>query len=255
MTSSWLSWEFSAGRSFQKASAGNPKADFSWIGAKLTCGYDPAAQTNPSSPTFGSNCEGPNSPLQNPNNWGFADITTSSGITVHLNLTASDSYTKTYSRGSRRATFEVGGKVRNGHKFSEGTESVFDGWTASQYPLTQFQSTFSNSNCYEGAYFGGHFGPVSDFNLLQNYTLGKLGNFLDGYKTAQNDYPNRFNLIERISGGYLMNTVDFGKLRVMAGLRLEQTNMNTFEYNVTLYPAGSKNCPVPPAPAAVLQCR
>ena len=243
MTSSWFSWELSAGRSFQTASAGNPKADFSWIGAKLTCGYDPAAQTNPSSPTFGSNCEGPNSPLQNPNNWGFADITTSSGITVHLNLTASASYTKTYSLGSHRATFEVGGKVRNGHKFSEGTESVYDGWTASQYPLTQFQSTFSNSNYYDGAYFGGHFGPVSDFNLLQNYTLGKLGNFLDGYKTAQNDYPNKFNLIERISAGYLMNTVDFGKFRVMAGLRLEQTNMNTFGYNVTLYPAGSKNCP------------
>ena len=113
---------------------------------------------------------------------------------------------------------------------------MYDGWTASQYPLTQFQSTFSNSNYYDGAYFGGHFGPVSDFNLLQNYTLGKLGNFLDGYKTAQNDYPNRFNLIERISAGYLMNTIDFGKFRVMAGLRLEQTNMDTFGYNVTLYP-------------------
>ena len=66
---------------------------------------------------------------------------------------------------------------------------------------------------------------------------------MDGYKTAQNDYPNKFNLIERISAGYIMNTVDIGKLRIMAGLRLEHTLMNTFGYDVTLYPAGSKNCP------------
>jgi TonB-dependent receptor len=243
MNSSWISWELAAGRSFETAAAGNPKADFSWIGAKLTCGYDPAAQTNPSIPTFGSNCEGANSPLLNAGNWGFADITTSSGLTAHLNLTAAASYTRTYSLGGHRATFEVGGKVRNAHKFSEGTEAVYDGWTASKYPLNQFQSTFTNNDYYEGAYFGGHFAPVSDFNLLQNYTLSSLSNFLDGYKTAQNDYPNKFNLVERITAGYLMNTVDFGKLRVMAGLRFEGTNMDTFGYDVTLYPAGSKNCP------------
>jgi len=243
MGSSWISWELAAGRSFQTASAGNPKADFSYIGSKLTCGYDPAAQINPSVPIFGSNCEGPNSPLQNASNWGFADITTSSGISAHVNLTASGSYTKEYSLGGHRAIFEAGAKIRNGHKFSEGTETVYDGWTASKYPMTQFESTFTNNNYYEGAYFGGHYGPVSDFNLLKTYTLGNLANFVDGYKTAQNDYPNRFNLVERISAGYLMNTINFGKLRVMAGLRLERTNMDTFGYNVTLYPAGSTNCP------------
>jgi len=243
MNSSWLSWEVAAGRSFQTASAGNPKADFSWTGAKLTCGYDPAAQTNPNVPIFGSNCEGPNSPLLNASNWGFADITTSSGITAQLNLTASGSYTKAYSLGGHRATFEAGGKVRNGHKFSEGTETVYDGWTASKYPMTQFQSNFSNDNYYEGAYFGGHYGPVSDFRQLQTYTLNNLSNFVDGYKTAQNNYPNQFDLIERITAGYLMNTIDIGKLRVMAGLRFENTNMDTFGYNVTLYPPGSPNCP------------
>jgi TonB-dependent receptor len=243
MKSSWLSWELAAARSFQTASAGNPKADFSWIGPKLTCGYDPAAQTNPSTPTFGSNCEGPNSPLQTASNWGFLDITTSSGISAQVNLSASASYTKEYAIGGHHATFEAGGKVRNGHKFSEGTETVYDGWNASSYPLTQFQSTFTSTNYYQNAYFGGHYGPVSDFNLLKAFTLSSLSNFVDGFKTAQNDYPNRFNLIERISAGYLMNTVDIGRLRVTAGVRLERTLMNTAGYYVTLFPAGSKNCP------------
>jgi TonB-dependent receptor len=63
-SSSLLRWEVSAAYSYELDSAGNPKADFSWIGAKLTCGYDPTAQTNPLVPHFGSGCDAANSPLQ-----------------------------------------------------------------------------------------------------------------------------------------------------------------------------------------------
>jgi TonB-dependent receptor len=243
LSSSWFSWEIAGARSFQTAAAGNPKADFSWIGPKLTCGYDPAAQTNPNTPMFGNNCEGPNSPLEDADNWGFKDLTTSTGLTAQLNLSASVSYDKEYSLAGHRATLEVGAKVRNGHKFSEGTETVYDGWSASKYPMPQFESTFSNNNYYQDAYFGGHYGPVSDFNLIQNFTVNNLANYVDGYKTAQNDYPNKYDLIELISAGYIMNTVDIDKWRIMAGVRLEHTLMNTFGYDVTLYPAGSPNCP------------
>ncbi len=52
---------------------------------------------------------------------------------------------------------------------------MYDGWTAAKYPMTQFESTFTNNNYYEGAYFGGHYGPVSDFNLLKSYTLEQSG--------------------------------------------------------------------------------
>jgi len=38
--------ELSAARSYEVSSAGNPKADFSWIGPNVTCNYDPSAQTN-----------------------------------------------------------------------------------------------------------------------------------------------------------------------------------------------------------------
>ena len=60
--------------------------------------------------------------------------------------------------------------------------------------------------------------------------------------TAQNDSPNRWNLVERVGAGYFMNTIDMGKWKLMAGLRLEDTNTDR-ENRVTLYPAGSKNCP------------
>ena len=240
--SSLLTWEVSAARAFELDSAGNPKADFSWIGAKLTCGYSAAAQTDPTIPHFGSGCDGANSPLQVASNWGFKDITTSTGQSAQLNLTASGSYAMNYHAGSHYGIFEFGGKFRTGHKYQNATENVYDGWNAATYPMTQFLDSFSSNNYMNGSYFGGHYGPVSDFNKLQSYTIANLGSFLDGYKTAAASYPNIFNIIERISAGYIMNTMDFGKWHIVAGIRFEGTQMNSLGYNVTLYPAGSKNC-------------
>jgi TonB-dependent receptor len=245
LPSSLLSWEVSFARSYELDSAGNPKADFSWIGPKLTCGYDPTSQTDPLVPHFGSGCDAANSPLQNANNWGFKDITTSTGMSAQLNLTASASYSRNYRFGSHFGILEIGGKIRNGHKFQNATETVYDGWNAANYPMTQLQGDFSSTNYLNNYYFGGHFGPVSDFNKVQSFTLSSLANYEDGYKTASDTYPNIFDIVERISAGYIMNSMDFGHLHVVAGVRFEGTQMNTLGYNVTLYPAGSPLCTNP----------
>jgi TonB-dependent receptor len=237
-----FNWEVSASNSYELDSAGNPKADFSWLGSSLSCGYDPTAQTNPNVPHFGNNCDGPGSPLQVASNWGFKDITISKGKTDQTNLTGSASYATVYHLGSHFGSFEFGGKVRNAHKYQNSTETVYDGWKAANYPMTQFLSTFSSNNYQSGDYFGGHFGPVSAFTQIESYTLANLANYVDGYKTASDGYPNVFDTIERISAGYIMNTMDFGKLHVVAGVRFEGTQMDTLGYNVTLYPAGSPNC-------------
>jgi TonB-dependent receptor len=237
-----INWEVSASNSYEKDSAGNPKADFSWLGSSLSCGYDPTAQTNPHVPHFGNNCDGAGSPLEVATNWGFKDITISTGRSAQLNLTGSGSYATLYHIGSHYGVFEFGGKVRNAHKYQNSTEDVYDGWKAANYPMTNFLSSFSSNNYQSGDYFGGHFGPVSAFTQIENFTLANLAKYLDGYKTASDGYPNIFDIVERISAGYLMDTMDFGKLHVVAGVRFEGTQMNTLGYDVTLYPAGSKNC-------------
>ncbi len=242
-TSSQLIWETSASRSYELDSAGNPKADFAWIAPKLVCGYDPSTQTNPYTPHFGNDCDGPNSPLENDANWGFSDITTSRGQNATLNLSAAASYSINYRLGSHFGILEFGGKIRNSHEYQNATETVYDGWDPSQYPMTQFLNSFTNNNYYNGDYFGGHFGPVSDFNRLQSFTLASLSSYVDGYSTAADTYPNEFDIIERISAGYIMNTMDFGRWHILAGVRIEGTQMNTLGYDVTLYPAGSANCP------------
>jgi TonB-dependent receptor len=239
---SMFTWALSASRSYEKDSAGNPKADFSWTGPALTCGYNPLTQTDPNVPHFGSNCDGTGTPLQNANDWGFKDITIPTGMSAQLNLSASAGFSKNYRIGSHYGLFEVGGKIRNGHKFQNSTESVYDGWKAASYPMTMFQGSFSSNNFFNDDYFGGHFGPVSDFNQLSTYTLASLPQYLDGYKTASDTYPNIFDIVERITAGYMMDTMDFGKLHMVAGVRFEGTQMDTLGYNVTLYAAGSKNC-------------
>ena len=242
-TSSLLNWEVSAGRSYELDSAGNPKADFGWLGSTLKCGYTPSAQTDPNFPQFGSGCDAAGSPLQVASNWGFKDITLSRGLSAQVNLSAAASYLVNYHLGSHFAILEFGGKIRNDHKFQDATETVYDGWKTANYPMTMFLSGFSSNNYMNGEYFGGHYGPVSDFNQLIPYTLANLTSYVDGYKTASDGAPNQFDIINRISAAYIMNTMDFGKLHVVAGIRFEDTNMTTHGYFVTLYPAGATNCP------------
>jgi TonB-dependent receptor len=242
--SSWLNWELSASRSYEIDSAGNPKADFSWIGPSSgKCTY--AAQGVTNTPDFGT-CSQAGSPLLTAANWVLKDLTTSKGLTAQLNLSLAASYAHNYQVGSHFGVIEGGFKVRNGHKYQDATETVYDGWStkaATGIPMTSLQSDFSNDDYFKGKYFGGHFGPVSDFNKVVSYVNQNLSGDVDGYKTAGAQYPNLFNIIERITAGYVMNTIDFGKLHVQTGLRFEGTQMDTLGYNVTLYAAGSANCP------------
>jgi TonB-dependent receptor len=237
--------QVSAARSYEVNSAGNPKADFSWIGPSVFCNYVPTQQANPNRPTFGT-CDQANSVLQNANNWIFKDITTSRGSTAQLNLTATASYSRNYDVASHFGTWEMGFKFSNAHKNQDATETVYDGWSTKAGSTTptmaQLQSDFHSTNFYDGSYFGGQYGPVSDFNLVQNYTLQNFSGFVDGVKTAAATYPNLFHTIERIPSGYAMNTITFGKLRAQTGLRIEATQMDTFGYNVKLYPAGDSHC-------------
>jgi TonB-dependent receptor len=244
-TKYWFLWQGSASRSYENDSAGNPKADFSWIGPTVFCNFVPSTQGNLYRPTFGA-CDAANSVLQNPNNFIFKDITTSTGHTAQLDLTASASAGKNYTLGSYFGTIEAGFKFANAHKYQDATETVYDGWSTKAGSTTptiaQLQSNFNNSNYYDKSYFGGNYGPVSDFNLVQSYTLANYSGFVDGIKTAAATYPNIFSTIEQIAAGYVMNTIDFGKFHVQTGLRIEATNMRTSGYNVTLYPANSSQC-------------
>ena len=232
-------WQVSASRSYEVDSAGNPKADFSWVGPSVFCNYIPSQQTSLYHPHFGT-CDTSNqSPLLNPNNFIFKDITTSRGINAQLNLTAQASYAKNYNSHGHFGIFEFGFKFSNAHQSQDATETVYDGWSTkagSSTPLiSQLQGDFNNTDYFNGQFFGGQFGPVSDFNKVQAYTLANFSSYVDIQKTAADTYPNIFHTVEQIAAGYLMNTIDFGKMHLQTGLRFENTRMMTFGYTVQFF--------------------
>jgi TonB-dependent receptor len=253
---SWLTWQVSASRSYEVDSAGNPKADFAWNATKLDCNYNPAMQTDKYRPTFGP-CDGPNSILQTAADWTLKDITISTGLVAELDLTAQASYARNYTINGHFGTFEAGFKISNAHKSQNSTETVYDGWATSgagtaSYSMPALQSGFENTDYYNGTYFGGKFGPVSDFNKVQTLVLANPTSFpADPYKTALDNTPNIFHTIERIPAGYAMNTVDFGKLHVQTGLRIEATQMDTFGYVLTLDPNDPGGTPAGATPSGL----
>jgi TonB-dependent receptor len=262
---SLFTYQISVSRSYEIDSAGNPKADFSWIGPTQFCNYIPAQQTDLYHPHFG-NCDNTNaSPLLSAANWQFKDITTSTGKNANLQLTAQTSYSKSYSSWGHFGTFEAGFKFSNGHQTQDATENVYDTFGSSAPLMTQLLSSFNNTDYFSGTYFGGQYGQVSDFNKALAYTQANYQGNLDGQKTAAATYPNLFHTVEQITAGYLMNAMDFGKLHVNTGLRIENTRTLTFGYNVAffgtysaktgMYSGGASNveCPnnaAPSAPAA-----
>jgi TonB-dependent receptor len=259
---SLFTYQISASRSYEIDSAGNPKADFSWVGPTVYCNYVPSAQTDLYHPHFG-NCDNTNqSPLLSAANWQFKDITISKGKNTDLALTAQTSYAKSYRPFGHSGTFEMGFKFSNAHQTQDSTESVYDSFGSSAPLMTSLLDTFNNTDYFNGTYFGGQYGQVSNFTTAENYTLANYQGNLDGQKTAADTYPNLFHTVEQVTAGYLMNTVDLGKLHVNTGLRIENTRTLTFGYNLTFFGtyssktgtyaggASSVDCPGNTAPVA-----
>jgi TonB-dependent receptor len=244
----WWTWEGSVSRAYEEDSAGNPKADFAWIGSAVQCNYVPAGATM--LPQFGA-CTGASSPLQNASLWAFKDITypDPKGLSTQLNLTGAVNFARNYTAHGHFGTIQAGFKISNAHKLQDATETVYDGWGTkattpgvSNYTMAALQGYFNNTDYFNGSFFGGRFGPVSDFQKTTNYVLTNLPGYVDGYKTALDNWPNLFGIIERVSAGYVMNTIDIKKFHIQAGLRFEQTTMRTHGHNVTLYAAGNAVC-------------
>ena len=163
----WFIWEASVSRSAEKASAGNPKADFQWLGTVPSCNYSlTAAPTN--LPQFGI-CSDASLTMAVPANWGLKDITIPdpNGISTQLNLTGAVNYAHNYINHGHFGTFQAGFKINNAHKLNDATEAEYEGWAkgpvGGPYTMTALEGAFNNTDYYGGNYLGGKFGPVTDF--------------------------------------------------------------------------------------------
>jgi len=259
-TNSWLSWELSASRARQTAAAGNPGADFqpvlnSALYNLTSCVNLPSPNIH--LPQWDPSCFG--SPTYDPNQWTLLDVSLTSGNTSQMNLQGAMSFAKNYHVGSHSSTFEFGFKVRNAHKGQDAYSPVYDQLSFSQPPpactgpnqsncsplMTQFLTGLSDPHYYFGAY---QIGPFTSFGKI----TGDLNNLLnqgmlsyDNSQTRIGSDASNYDLTERVSAAYAMNTIELGRFRLQTGLRVEATQLNTRGYIVTNDASGNYISTVP----------
>ena len=225
LTSSWIAWDVSVSRSEQIHSGGDEGADFATNATYnnlypngSSCQFSPALTTRLYIPQWTPICF---TEAYSPANYDLQDINTSFGKSPQLNLQFSGAYGKRYHMGSHLATIEIGGKFRNAHKFDDSYTPTYT--PNGSIPMTQFLGRFRDTNYYSGNY---QFGETTDWSKLFNYLNANPSAFtLDPTTVGVN--PGNFDLVEKVSAGYVMNTIDFSKIRIVAGVRFEGTNLFT----------------------------
>jgi TonB-dependent receptor len=215
LSSTWYAWDVSAGRSRQIEN-GDPSASFDSTLATSSCQFDPSATKSINRPQFTSSCF---SEAYDPANFALSKIETSHGLTAQLNLQITGAMAKRYHVGSHASTVEFGGRFRNAHKFDNSENFEFDPNVT--VPLSQFPSRFSNSDYYDKSY---NLGPNPSFNDVYAFYFANQGSFTP----SAPDTTGQVNLDEKVSAGYVMNTIDLSsRVRLVAGVRFEGTNLST----------------------------
>jgi TonB-dependent receptor len=220
-TTTWYAWDVSVSRSRQLGE-NDPTATFGTNLATSNCQYDPAANPSIYRPQWSQPCY---TEAHTPSNFSLTDINGAAvGLTAQLNLQFTGAMAKNYHLGSRLATFEFGGRFRNAHKFDNSFTPDFQVPSGTiLLPMSQFPSVLSNSSYYGGSY---PLGPNPGYRDV----LAAFNALMPGALSTANHPPtgNNYDLIERVSAGYLMNTIDFNsRIRFIAGVRFEGTNLDT----------------------------
>ncbi len=256
--SSWLQWDISVARS--RTLSGSGGADYAWNGGTSNCTDDPAITTNKYIPQFSPSCftPGPTDAIDRAN-YALTDWSPPTfGLSAQLNLQASASYARNYHLGTHAGTFEFGAKIRNEHKFDNTYDEIecvnladssanpgCDNTPADllQFSGTQFADSFTDPNYYQK-----HepFGNTVDYTKVQSFVGANPGSFTCLYNDYATPIPcssprgadqNNYDLNERVTAGYLMNSIDFtSRIRLVAGVRFEATSVSTLSFDGSITP-------------------
>lgn len=231
----WLTWDVSASHASENDN-GYGGASFSVPAPSTytgTCTYDPTTTGNSLTPRWAPGCF---TEAFNTSMYALNDLNISRGKTAQVNLQFAGAMGKRYHIGNHLATVEFGGKFRNAHKYDHtytddyavptiGGTGANQNDLATIIPFNMFLGSFKNNNYYGGTY---PFGPVADYYQTQKYVLANPSKF--NFTTGAAGNGNFYNFVEQVSAGYVMNTFDFDKFRVIAGVRIEGTSLDTLSW-------------------------
>jgi TonB-dependent receptor len=222
LATTWYTWDLSVSRSSQVGQVGNNNASFAATNLSTSNCQNTPSTTNIYVPQWSPACF---TEAYNASNYTLSDVSVNKGMTAQLNLQATGAMAKRYHIGSRLATIEIGGKFRNAHKFDN--EYVLD-WApnAANISMTQFPNRFTNNNYYGGDY---KLGPNPSFPDIFSFVQANLSQF--SATSNQGGNSANFDLIEKVSAGYVMQTLDISaRWRLIAGVRFEGTNLDTSSF-------------------------
>ena len=233
--SNTILWSTSVSRS--RSLGGSGGASYQWIGnPDAQCTNVPGVSVN--RPGWAGCIGGGVSADDNAfdkNNYGLIEYDPPTfGQSVQLNLQASGSYARQYHFGTHFGTVEFGAKIRNAHKFDNTYDEAYlsadqSGESDRVRDHPEWSSNFSDSDYYDGTY--GKYPAVTDYAKIKVYALTTGAFELTGGPGANS---NNYDLVERIPAGYVMNTIELAsRVRLVAGLRVEATHVDTLSFDET----------------------
>ncbi len=220
-TTTWYSWDVAAARSTDtNVSPGSTR--FASTLDTSACQYDPAATSNVYEPQFTPACF---SEAYDPANWELNRVTNDHGHSAQVNLQIGGSMAKNYHLGSGLSTIEIGGKWRRAHKMDDSYSNRLDPLVS--IPMSQFPNGAPSGTFYGGSY---EIGPTPTYEDVLAFANANPSAFTS--RTTQGVDPANYALTEKVSVGYVMTTTDFSsRARLVAGLRLENTNLSTLSFD------------------------
>ncbi len=156
-----------------------------------------------------------------PANFLLSGYDAGNGLTTGRDLGGEFNATRAYLLSTHASTFKFGVRVRDEHKdYTRGNVS----FSANQaYALANVVSGFSDPSYYSDLASGLSMGPVPDLGSTQAWENANPAAFTNQSNAVRNQLAS-FTGAERVIAGYLLNTVELGRLRLNVGVRLEVTH-------------------------------
>ena len=177
-----------------------------------------------------------NANIFDPNQYTFSSLRTGDDHTFERDVTGAMWLAHNYHAGSHFSTLEIGVKVRDGHKSELDQQQTFSPLdSAPPILMSSFLGSFTNPDYYFGKF--GTYGPTTDFRKIVSFINTNLGLF-DISNDLDQTLPADFHVDERVSAGYVMNTINFGNARLQAGVRVEGTQDSFLANSLQFDPTG-----------------
>lgn len=222
----WVNWQVSAARSRMLNPQFDNYASFGYTGPASQCGYNDSS-SNPYTPAFTPACF---QEAENSNDFALSKLKLGGyGQFAAVNLAERIDASKGFNTANTLNTIAFGAQYTNSHDFDDSYKLVYNpAQDANGNPILIPLGQFTDSSYVNKSYYNGNYPelmPWVNYGAVQSYVLTHASQFVESSTRGQDS--NNYNLTEKIPAVYFMDTTDIGPVRLMGGLRMEHTSVNT----------------------------